>query len=87
MPLLRLPNSVPLLKFLDLTLSNPSYFFFFYLVLTALLSLGRIIYLGNLIHKIDNDEFDFLSSLEDEEAKKKREQAEQEAEELKNFRM
>ncbi|KAF9331288.1 hypothetical protein BGZ91_012177 [Linnemannia elongata] len=42
---------------------------------------------GNLIHKIDNDEFDFLSSLEDEEAKKKREQAEQEAEELKNFRM
>ncbi|KAK3847202.1 MAG: N-terminal domain of NEFA-interacting nuclear protein NIP30-domain-containing protein [Linnemannia gamsii] len=42
---------------------------------------------GNLIHKIDNDEFDFLSSLEDEGAKKKREQAEQEAEELKNFRM
>ncbi|KAF8939874.1 hypothetical protein BGZ47_008022 [Haplosporangium gracile] len=42
---------------------------------------------GNLIHKIDNDEFDFLSSLEDEEAKKKREQAEQEAEALKNFRM
>ncbi|KAG9068805.1 hypothetical protein KI688_011091 [Linnemannia hyalina] len=42
---------------------------------------------GNLIHKIDNDEFDFLSSLEDEDAKKKREQAEQEAEELKNFRM
>ncbi|KAG0281031.1 hypothetical protein BGZ95_007231 [Linnemannia exigua] len=42
---------------------------------------------GNLIHKIDNDEFDFLSSLEDDEAKKKREQAEQEAEALKNFRM
>ncbi|KAG0305789.1 hypothetical protein BGZ97_000979 [Linnemannia gamsii] len=42
---------------------------------------------GNLIHKIDNDEFDFLSSLEDEEAKKKREQAEQEEEALKNFRM
>ncbi|KAF9549972.1 hypothetical protein EC957_002032 [Mortierella hygrophila] len=42
---------------------------------------------GNLIHKIDNDEFDFLSSLEDEDAKKKREQAEQEAEDLKNFRM
>ncbi|KAF9156992.1 hypothetical protein BG015_008495 [Linnemannia schmuckeri] len=42
---------------------------------------------GNLIHKIDNDEFDFLSSLEDEEAKKKREQAEQEAEALKAFRM
>ncbi|KAF9119481.1 hypothetical protein BGW39_000279 [Mortierella sp. 14UC] len=42
---------------------------------------------GNLIHKIDNDEFDFLSSLEDDEAKKKREQAEQEAEALKAFRM
>ncbi|KAK3832281.1 MAG: N-terminal domain of NEFA-interacting nuclear protein NIP30-domain-containing protein [Linnemannia elongata] len=42
---------------------------------------------GNLIHKIDNDEFDFLSSLEDEDTKKKREQAEQEAEALKNFRM
>ncbi|KAF9105507.1 hypothetical protein BGX29_012083 [Mortierella sp. GBA35] len=42
---------------------------------------------GNLIHKIDNDEFDFLSTLEQEEAKKKREMAEQEAEELKKFRM
>ncbi|KAF9928981.1 hypothetical protein FBU30_001986 [Linnemannia zychae] len=42
---------------------------------------------GNLIHKIDNDEYDFLSSLEDEETKKKREQAEQEEEALKTFRM
>jgi hypothetical protein len=42
---------------------------------------------GNLIHKIDNDEFEFLNTLEDEEVKKKRELAEQEAEELKQFRM
>ncbi|KAG0003010.1 hypothetical protein BGZ79_001860 [Entomortierella chlamydospora] len=42
---------------------------------------------GNLIHKIDNDEFDFLSNLENEEVKKKRELAEQEEEELKRFRM
>ncbi|KAF9964418.1 hypothetical protein BGZ70_006483 [Mortierella alpina] len=42
---------------------------------------------GNLIHRIDNDEFDFLSTLENEEAQKKRELAEQEEEELKKFRM
>ncbi|KAF9112641.1 hypothetical protein BGX27_003029 [Mortierella sp. AM989] len=42
---------------------------------------------GNLIHRIDNDEFDFLNTLENDEAKKKRELAEQEEEELKRFRM
>ncbi|KAG9325467.1 hypothetical protein KVV02_007498 [Mortierella alpina] len=42
---------------------------------------------GNLIHRIDNDEFDFLSTLENEEAQKKRELAEQEEEELRKFRM
>ncbi|KAF9438806.1 hypothetical protein BGZ76_004405 [Entomortierella beljakovae] len=42
---------------------------------------------GNLIHRIDNDEFDFLNGLEDEEAKKKKEVAEQEEEELKRFRL
>ncbi|KAI1318574.1 hypothetical protein EDD11_006265 [Mortierella claussenii] len=42
---------------------------------------------GNLIHKIDNDEFDFLSSLESEEVQKKKLLAEQEEEELKTFRM
>ncbi|KAK3817234.1 MAG: N-terminal domain of NEFA-interacting nuclear protein NIP30-domain-containing protein [Benniella sp.] len=42
---------------------------------------------GNLIHKIDNDEFEFLNTLEDDEAKKKQELADQEAEELKKFRM
>ncbi|KAF9362747.1 hypothetical protein BGX34_005575 [Mortierella sp. NVP85] len=42
---------------------------------------------GNLIHKIDNDEFEFLNTLENDEAKKKQELAEQEAEELKKFRM
>ncbi|KAF9209066.1 hypothetical protein BGZ49_006475 [Haplosporangium sp. Z 27] len=42
---------------------------------------------GNLIHKIDNDEFDFLRNLEDEEAEKKRQRDEQEQEELKKFRM
>ncbi|KAG0370485.1 hypothetical protein BGZ54_006137 [Gamsiella multidivaricata] len=43
--------------------------------------------LGNLIHRLDNDEFDFLTNLEQEEAKKKRELAEQEEEALKAFRM
>ncbi|KAG0197799.1 hypothetical protein BGX28_008706, partial [Mortierella sp. GBA30] len=42
---------------------------------------------GNLIHRIDNDEFDFLNTLESEEARKKRELAEQEEEELKKFRL
>ncbi|KAI8604464.1 N-terminal domain of NEFA-interacting nuclear protein NIP30-domain-containing protein [Dissophora ornata] len=42
---------------------------------------------GNLIHRIDNDEFDFLNTLENDEARKKRELAEQEEEELKKFRM
>ncbi|GJJ68904.1 hypothetical protein EMPS_01250 [Entomortierella parvispora] len=41
---------------------------------------------GNLIHRIDNDEFDFLSTLESDEAKKKKELEEQEQEELKKFR-
>ncbi|KAF9406331.1 hypothetical protein BGZ94_003161 [Podila epigama] len=36
--------------------------------------------------KFDNDEFDFLNSLENEEAQKKRELAEQEAKELEVFR-
>ncbi|KAG0339499.1 hypothetical protein BG000_001989 [Podila horticola] len=41
---------------------------------------------GNLIHRIDNDEFDFLSTLESEEAQKKRELADQEAKDLEVFR-
>ncbi|KAG0057065.1 hypothetical protein BGZ83_001914 [Gryganskiella cystojenkinii] len=41
---------------------------------------------GNLIHRIDNDEFDFLNTLEHEEAKKKKDLEEQEQEELKKFR-
>lgn len=41
---------------------------------------------GNLIHRIDNDEFDFLNTLENDEAKKKKELEEQEEEELKKFR-
>ncbi|KAG0348903.1 hypothetical protein BG004_003735 [Podila humilis] len=41
---------------------------------------------GNLIHRIDNDEFDFLSTLENDEAQKKRDQAEQEAKDLEAFR-
>ncbi|KAF9586671.1 hypothetical protein BGW38_010165 [Lunasporangiospora selenospora] len=42
---------------------------------------------GNLIHKIDNDEFDFLNSLESEEVNKKKAIADQEEEELKRFRV
>ncbi|KAF9185279.1 hypothetical protein BGZ51_002754 [Haplosporangium sp. Z 767] len=42
---------------------------------------------GNLIHRIDNDEFDFLNTLESDEVKKRKELAEQEEEELKKFRM
>ncbi|KAG0258884.1 hypothetical protein BG011_003020, partial [Mortierella polycephala] len=41
---------------------------------------------GNLIHRIDNEEFDFLNTLESDEVKKKKELAEQEEEELKKFR-
>ncbi|KAG0036859.1 hypothetical protein BGZ82_003550 [Podila clonocystis] len=41
---------------------------------------------GNLIHRIDNDEFDFLSTLESEESQKKKDLADQEAKELEAFR-